>query len=118
MLRVSDTSLEPSTKVYLNDLRRLLKTAKTVAPQKIPDDVVTMNSQVHLKDDYGNREMRISLVFPADTATDPGLETTKVSVLTPLGLNILGRHVGYIAEGRVAIHDILYQPEAAGDFDL
>lgn len=118
MLQVSDTSPGPSTKVYLDKLHRLLKTADTVAPQKIPHDVVTMNSRVRLKDDHENKEMSVSLVFPANAATDPGPDMTKVSVLTPLGLAILGRRVGDRAEGRVAIHDLLYQPEAAGHFDL
>lgn len=118
MLRASDTSPEQSTKVYLDRLYRLLEAAETVAPQKIPQDVVTMNSRVCLKDVPEKKEMRISLVFPADVATDLNLETTKVSVLTPLGLAILGRRVGDSAEGRVRIHNLLYQPEAAGHFDL
>ncbi len=78
-----------------------------------------MNSRVHLKDRNGEDGQRsVSLVFPAEAETDAGLETTKVSVLTPIGLAILGRRVGDRVEGRIRIQDLPYQPEAAGHFDL
>jgi regulator of nucleoside diphosphate kinase len=38
--------------------------------------------------------------------------------LSPLGLSILGRRTGDIVDGRVRIDELLYQPEAAGDFHL
>ncbi|MDI6447951.1 GreA/GreB family elongation factor [Anaerobaca lacustris] len=111
-------SPETSTKAHVEGLRCLLETADTVSPEEVPRDVVTMNSRVRLKNRRGREEMRVSLVFPADASGNGDREPARVSVLTPTGLAILGRRVGDNVEGRVRIHELLYQPEAAGDFDL
>jgi regulator of nucleoside diphosphate kinase len=105
-------------KVYLDRLQRLLETADIVAPRDVPRDVVTMNSKVRLKGDHAEHDMALSLVFPADAARDSDLEKLDVSVLSPLGLSILGRRIGDVVEGRVRIDELLYQPEAAGQFHL
>lgn len=102
----------------LDKLQRLLESAETVPPERVPADVVTMNSQVRLKDDEANAEMTLSLVFPADARREADFEKMNVSVLTPIGLSILGRRIGDTVEGRVRVHDVLYQPEAAGNYDL
>jgi len=102
----------------LERLQRLLESAETVPPENVPADVVTMNSQVRLKDEETNTEMTLSLVFPADALRDTDLEKINVSVLTPIGLSILGRRIGDTVEGRIRVHDVLYQPEAAGDYHL
>jgi regulator of nucleoside diphosphate kinase len=103
---------------YLDQLQQLLETADIVAPRDIPVNVVTMNSRVRLRDDHVEGEMAVSLVFPADAVGDADLERFQVSVLSPLGLSILGRRTGDIVDGRVRIDELLYQPEAAGDFHL
>jgi regulator of nucleoside diphosphate kinase len=77
-----------------------------------------MNSRVLLKDDRTDREMTLSLVFPADAARDGDTGESDVSVLSPLGLSILGRRVGEVVAGRIRIDDVLYQPEASGAFHL
>lgn len=102
----------------LDRLQRLLESAETVAAEKVPADVVTMNSKVQLKDEEANTEMTLSLVFPADALRDTDFEKMNVSVLTPIGLSILGRRVGDTVEGRIRVHDVVYQPEAAGDYHL
>jgi regulator of nucleoside diphosphate kinase len=102
----------------LDKLQNLLESAEMVAPQSVPADVVTMNSQVQLKDDEGNAEMTLSLVFPADAVRETEFEKMNVSVLTPIGLSILGRRKGDTVEGRIRVHELLYQPEAAGDYHL
>ncbi len=102
----------------LEKLQRLLESAETVAPENVPADVVTMNSQVQLKDEEANTEMTLSLVFPADALREADFERMNVSVLTPIGLSILGRRIGDTVEGRIRVHDVLYQPEAAGQFEL
>jgi len=108
-------STRPSEDAYLERLHRLLETADTVPPEEVPHNVVTMNSQVRLK--KARDEIRVALVFPGDEDRDGDFEPMKVSVLTPIGLAILGRRVGDSVEGRVRIQDLLYQPEAAGHFD-
>jgi regulator of nucleoside diphosphate kinase len=117
-LLASGKSPESPVGGSLDRLQRLLESAETVAAEKVPADVVTMNSKVQLKDEEANTEMTLSLVFPADALRDTDFEKMNVSVLTPIGLSILGRRVGDTVEGRIRVHDVLYQPEAAGDYHL
>lgn len=118
MLLTTAQSTNPTMNASLGRLRQLLETADVVAPQNVPGNVVTMNSRVRLRDDHDGADMVLSLVFPADAAADADFETLKVSVLTPIGLSILGQQVGDTVEGRISVHELLYQPEAAGDFTL
>ena len=62
--------------------------------------------------------MTCSLVFPTEALNDADLDKLNVSILTPIGLSLLGRRVGDTVEGRVKIQELMYQPEAAGDFDV
>lgn len=106
------------------DLAKLnaeLAKAEVVAPDEISRHVITMNSTVVLSDlDTGDEET-YTLVFPeaADIASG------KLSVLAPVGTGMLGYEVGDVFEWavpdgtrRLEIKEILYQPEAAGDFHL
>jgi regulator of nucleoside diphosphate kinase len=117
-LLTSDESTGVPSRTRLEKLRRLLESADTVPPQKIPGDIVTMNSHVRLREDDRDSEMVLSLVFPVDALEDVNRKKMSVSVLTPIGLSILGRQVGYMVEGRIRVDRLLYQPEAAGDFHL
>jgi regulator of nucleoside diphosphate kinase len=63
----------------------------------------------------------VTIVYPSD-ADRTG---ERVSVLTPLGASLLGARVGDVVERaarrgtrRSRIERILFQPEAAGRFDL
>ncbi len=94
----------------------------TVVPSKeIPPDIVTMNSKVRLSDMKTSEEMIYSLVFPKDANFSEGA----ISVLAPIGTAILGYAKGAVIEWpvpdgmrHIKIDDILYQPEAAGNFNL
>lgn len=106
---------------YLESLEVELARAMLVAPADIPSSVVTMNSTVHLVDLDTQEEMVYTLVFPdqADLAQE------KISVLAPIGTAMLGYGVGdtfawQVPDGvrRLLIKDVLYQPEAAGDYHL
>ncbi|HNS20963.1 MAG TPA: GreA/GreB family elongation factor [Sedimentisphaerales bacterium] len=103
---------------FLDRLERVLESARTVAPREVEANVVTMNSQVRLKDRKGKDEITCSLVFPLDAVKGEDLGKKNVSVLSPMGLSILGRRVGDTIEGRIHVDQMLYQPEAAGDFHL
>ncbi|MBN1631602.1 MAG: nucleoside diphosphate kinase regulator [Thermoleophilia bacterium] len=106
---------------YLQKLQGELEKAAVVDPAKVPADVVTMNSTVELLDlDSGATETR-TLVFPEEA----DVEQAKVSVLAPIGTAMLGYRVGDTFEWKVPagtrrlkIAKILYQPEAAGDWNL
>ena len=103
--------------VYRHKLQRLLKTANVVTPSDVPEDVVTMNSQVRLRNDQDDVEAEVFLVFPADARGSDVMEP-KLSIFTETGLSMLGRRVGDRIDDRLQILDLPYQPEAAGDFDL
>jgi regulator of nucleoside diphosphate kinase len=80
-----------------------------------------MNSRVRLKDLETNEEKVYTLVFPSEA----NLEQQKISILAPIGTAILGYRVGDTVEWRVPggirklrLEEILYQPEAAGQYSL
>ena len=111
-------SLGSPTNARVNKLERTLESAHTVAPEEVPGNVVTMNSRVRLRDDERNEEMTCSLVFPLDALDSKASRERNVSVLSPIGVSMLGRQVGHTIEGRIRVDEMLYQPEAAGDFHL
>lgn len=105
----------------LKSLAEELEKAEVVSPQDVPAKVVTMNSKVVLRDLGTSEEMTYVLVFPGDADINAGA----ISVLAPVGTAILGYAKGDIVEWpvpsgvrRIRIEDILYQPEAAGDYHL
>ncbi len=106
---------------HLEELEEELKRAVLVEPQDIPADVVTMNSRIRLKDLEAGDEMTIQLVFPKDADS----KQDRISVLAPVGTAIIGFKVGDVIDWEIPsgtakfrVEEILYQPEAAGDFDL
>lgn len=97
-----------------------LTRAQIVEPSDIPPNVITMNSKVLLRDLDTSEDETYSLVFPGDADVASGA----ISVLAPIGTGILGYKEGDVVEWpvpagkrRIKIEKILYQPEAAGDFD-
>ena len=106
---------------YLLRLKEELVDAVVVAPEDIPPDIVTMNSKVRFKDLTTGKSMTVTLVLPEEADFDE----KKISLLAPLGVALLGCKAGeavnYEAPGgivKIAIEEILYQPEAAGEFLL
>ncbi len=87
----------------------------------IPPDAITMNSRVRLSDISKAEKLVYTLVFPRDADAATG----RISVLAPVGTAILGCRVGDIIEWpvpagtrRLKIEEVLYQPEATGDYHL
>ncbi|MCC6543286.1 MAG: nucleoside diphosphate kinase regulator [Nitrospirae bacterium] len=110
-----------STSIHLEGLIEELDRAHIVLPKDIPADVVTMNSRVRLLDVSKGEELVYTLVFPRDADAATG----KISILAPVGTAILGCSVGEMIEWpvpfgtrKLKIVEILYQPEAAGDYHL
>ena len=106
---------------YLRELEHELELAETVSPGEVPGDVITMRSKVRLKDLDTGEEMVYTLVFPSEANFDEG----KISVLAPIGTAMLGYRVGSHIEWqvpsglrRLKVEEVLYQPEAAGDYSL
>lgn len=105
----------------LDDLEKELNRAKLVDPKRIPEEVVTMNSRVLLRDMATGEEFTYTIVYPAEAK----IEFNRISILAPIGTALLGYRVGDIVEWKVPsgvrhleIREVLYQPEASGDFDL
>ena len=113
--------LAPRGNEYLDSLEAELDRAQVVAPTQVPPDVITMNSRVRLVDLDSGEEMVATLVFPHDADIDEN----KISVLAPIGTGMLGYRVGDVFAWKVPdgvrqlqVSEILYQPEAAGDYQL
>jgi regulator of nucleoside diphosphate kinase len=108
-------------KGYLGHLQEELDHASVVASSDIPKNVITMNSQVCLVDQDTQKEERFTLVFPQDADISQG----RISVLAPIGTAMLGYRAGEVfrwkvpaGERRLKVKEIIYQPEAAGDYHL
>jgi len=108
-------------KESLKTLEFELKRARIVPSDKIPPDSITMNSKVLLKELDSGEETIYTLVYPDDA----DLIENKISVLAPIGTAMLGFRKGDIIDWEVPagtiklkVEDIVYQPEAAGDYHL
>lgn len=99
-----------------------LERARVVASRSVPANVVTMNSRVVFIDEETYEAKVCFVVYPDDADPDEG----HISVLAPIGAALLGLSVGQSIEWtlpsgrqtRLRLVDILYQPEAEGDFHL
>ena len=105
---------------YLDQLEEELGRAELVSPKEIPADVITMRSKVSLKDLKSGKTVMYSLVFPSEANSDEG----HISVLAPIGTALLGNRSGDVVESRVPagvrrlkVKEVLYQPEAAGNYN-
>ena len=101
---------------HVEQLDAELDRAHIVPAGEIPPDVVTMNTQVALRDLDTGGEMVLTLVFPHEANVDQ----RRVSVLAPLGTAVLGYRAGDTIEWevpgrtrRLQVERVLYQPEAA-----
>lgn len=108
-------------KAELDILEKELDSGKLVEPEEIPGDVVTMNSRVNLIDLDSGAEKTLTLVFPSDA----DMSRNRISILAPVGTALIGYRVGDVIKWKVPsgvkklkIKEILYQPEAAGDYHL
>jgi len=113
--------VEARDRDHLDTLESELDRAHVVDPSAVPKDVVTMNSQVRIQDVDTGMENVYTLVFPSDAS----IPEKKLSILAPIGTALLGVRAGETVDWpvpagvrTVRIKEILYQPEAAGDYHL
>jgi len=93
-----------------------------VSHEDISPNIVTMNSRVHCREQSSGKDYHLTLVYPKDANPDEG----KISILAPVGSALLGlqtgQHINWPAPGgktlKLELLEVIYQPEAAGDFDL
>ena len=94
-------------------LEELLEATDVVSPRDVPPDVVTMYTQLEVADAATGRRQKLTLCYPADAEPATGF----VSVLSPVGLGLIGTRVGTLARWRMpGGEQILFQPEASGDY--
>ena len=93
--------------------------AKVVPHDRIPGDLVTMNSRVVFENETTGERREITLVYPDLADIDAG----RISVLVPVGTALLGLRVGQSIDWtlpngetqRYRIVGVPYQPEAYGN---
>jgi regulator of nucleoside diphosphate kinase len=93
--------------------------ANVVPRERIPPDVVTMNSRIVFENEVTGERREVTLVYPGGADIDAG----KISVLVPVGTALLGLRVGQSIDWelpggkkhRYRIAAVPYQPEAAGE---
>lgn len=98
-----------------------LDAAKIVEPEAIPSNVVTMNSIVKLSFLNNDKNIQFQIVYPEQA----NIKENKISIFSPIATALIGYKVSDEVEWivpagltRIRIDEIIYQPEAAGDFDL
>lgn len=101
----------------LEALEQELERASVVTGIELPDDVVTMNSRVRVKDLDRDHELVYQVVFPADANAGQN----RISVLAPIGTGLLGYRTGDVVEWpvpsgmrRLRIVAVERQPEVVG----
>ncbi|RPE00877.1 nucleoside diphosphate kinase regulator [Aureibaculum marinum] len=107
-----------------NDAAKLLEeleSAKIVKPEKVPANVVTMNSIVKLSFLNNNNKTQFQIVYP----NQANFKEQKVSIFSPIAIALIGYQVNdeiewVVPSGltKIRIDEIVYQPEAAGDYNL
>ena len=98
----------------------VLDDALIVPSRKVAPDIVTMYSQVLLRLADDGTKRKLTLCYPDDAEPQFGF----VSVLSPIGLGLLGQQVGATVrwespdgtERTAEVDAILFQPEASGDY--
>lgn len=102
-------------------LQQELDAAKIVEPEAIPSNVVTMNSIVKLSFLNNDKKIQFQIVYPEQA----NIKENKISIFSPIATALIGYKVSDEVEWivpagltRIRIDEIIYQPEAAGDFDL
>lgn len=101
-------------------LADLLDLAEVLPSREVPADIVTMYSQIEVEDPATQQTQKITLCYPGDAEPASGF----ISVLSPVGIGLLGVKVGTLArwqmpngaEGAARVVAILFQPEASGDY--
>lgn len=93
-----------------------LQRAHVVPADRIPADVVTMNSTVRFEDESAGTAHQLTLVYPRDLDESGN----KVSITAPAGSALIGLSVGQTIDWqvpggrkiRLKVLEVLHQPEA------
>lgn len=113
-----------SKAIGVNEAENLLNelhSGEIVEPEKIPGDVVTMNSIVKVRFMNSNKAIQIQIVYPDDA----NIRENKISIFSPVATALIGYRVKDeidwivpLGLTKLKIEEIVYQPEAAGNYYL
>lgn len=102
-------------------LLKELDSAEIVEPSEIPHDVVTMNSIVKISFLNSDKTVQFQIVYPGEA----NIRENKISIFSPVATALIGYKVSNEIEWmvpsgltKIRIEEIIYQPEAAGDYNL
>lgn len=106
----------------VDTLEEILDLGRVVPVCEVPSDAVTMNSEVVFDDLDSGMQRAVTIVYPDAVDALGG----KVSVLSPVGIALLGLTEGAETEiqlphgrkARIRIRKVVYQPEASGEYSL
>ncbi|AVI62956.1 nucleoside diphosphate kinase regulator [Halomonas sp. M1] len=101
-------------------LEEELLRGEVLDPQEIPEDVVSMNSQIRFTDLTRERQMIRTLVYPHSLESVPD----GISVMAPIGAALIGLKIGDVIEWplpnntevRLRVDAIFWQPEREQQF--
>lgn len=101
-------------------LEEELLRGEVLDPQDIPEDVVSMNSQIRFTDLTRERQMIRTLVYPHSLESVPD----GISVMAPIGAALIGLKIGDVIEWplpnktevRLRVDAIFWQPEREKQF--
>ena len=109
------------TSIEADNLLKELDSAKIMEPESIPSNVVTMNSIAKITFLSNDKQVQFQIVYP-DKAN---LKENKISIFSPIATSLIGYKVNdeieWIVPGgltKIRIDEIIYQPEATGDYEL
>lgn len=98
-----------------------LARAQIIDQKEAPRSLVTMNSEVTYEDVKSGKRHTVRLVYPRDA----NVSKNRISVFAPIGSALLGLREGQEIEWtmpggvrRIKVVEVVYQPEAAGDWSL
>jgi regulator of nucleoside diphosphate kinase len=104
-----------------DSLLKELRSAKVVDSHEIPADIVTMNSIVRFSFMNNNKSVVFQIVYP-DKAN---IKENKVSIFSSIAAALIGYKAGDEIDWntpsgptKIRIDEIVYQPEAAGQYYL
>ena len=103
----------------LDALLDVTDAAEIVPGERVPANVVTVNSTLTFRDVVGGERYRVTVVYPADVS----IAERRISILSPVGRALLGRRVGERivldmpddSVREILVETLHYQPEASGD---
>jgi len=109
------------SKMEAATLIKEIQSASVVDPESIPSNVVTMNSIVQISFLNTKKTVEFQIVYP----NQANVKENKISIFSPIATALIGYKVGdeidwVVPAGitKIRIDAIVYQPEAAGHYNV